>query len=120
MRITQKMMSNQVNSSLSKNADKLMKTQSRISSGKQITQASDDPVGMAKVLDYRKTIDTVDQYSRNISQAQSCLEAGESTLSDISETAESGQGTGPFPGNWYSQRRNPKDVAGESGRFGIN
>ena len=58
MRITQKMMTNQVNSNLSKNIEKLMKTQNLISSGKRITQASDDPVGMAKVLDYRKTLDT--------------------------------------------------------------
>ena len=85
MRITQKMMSNKVNSSLSKNTEKLMKTQSQISSGKQFTKASEDPVGMAKVLDYRKTLDSVDQYVRNISQARSGLESGESTLSDVSE-----------------------------------
>jgi flagellar hook-associated protein 3 FlgL len=85
MRVTQKMITNQVNSNLSKNIEKLMKTQGRISSGKQINQASDDPVGMAKILDYRKTLDTIDQYGRNISQARSGLEAGESTLSDIGE-----------------------------------
>jgi len=85
MRVTQKMITNQVNSNLSKNIEKLMKTQGRISSGKQINQASDDPVGMAKILDYRKTLDMIDQYGRNISQARSGLEAGESTLSAIGE-----------------------------------
>ena len=85
MRITQKMMTNQVNSNLSKNIEKLMKTQNRLSSGKLISRASDDPVGMAKILDYRKTLDAIDQYGRNISQARSGLEAGESTLSDIGE-----------------------------------
>jgi flagellar hook-associated protein 3 FlgL len=85
MRITQKMMTNKVNSNLSKNAEKLMKSQSQISSGKRITLASDDPVGMAKALDYRKALDSADQYVRNISQARSGLEAGESTLSDIGE-----------------------------------
>jgi flagellar hook-associated protein 3 FlgL len=85
MRITQQMITNQVNGNLSKNIEKLTKTQSLISSGKRITQASDDPVGMAKVLDYRKTLDAIDQYGRNISQAQSSLEAGEFTLSDISD-----------------------------------
>jgi flagellar hook-associated protein 3 FlgL len=79
------MITNQVNSNLSKNIEKFMKTQSRISSGKQINQASDDPVGMAKILDYRKTLDMIDQYGRNISQARSGLEAGESTLSAIGE-----------------------------------
>ena len=85
MRITQKMMTNKVNSSLSKNAEKLMKTQSRISSGKQFTKASEDPVGMAKALDYRKTLDSVDQYVRNISHARSGLDTGEATLSDIGD-----------------------------------
>ena len=85
MRITQKMMTSQVNSNISKNLEKCMKTQDRISSGKQITQASDDPVGMAKILDYRKMLDTIDQYGRNISQARSYLESGESTLSNIGE-----------------------------------
>jgi flagellar hook-associated protein 3 FlgL len=85
MRITQKMMANQVNGNLSRNIEKFLKTQSRISSGKQITRASDDPIGIGKILDYRKLLDTIDQYGRNISRARSGLEAGESTLSDIGE-----------------------------------
>jgi flagellar hook-associated protein 3 FlgL len=85
MRITQQMITNQVNSNLSKNIEKLTKTQNLISSGKRITLASDDPVGMAKVLDYRKMLDNIDQYDRNVSKARSGLEAGESTLSDIGE-----------------------------------
>ncbi len=85
MRITQQMMSNKVNRSLSKNTEKLMKTQTQISSGKQFIKASEDPVGMAKALDYRKTLDSVDQYVRNVSHARSGLETGESTLADIGE-----------------------------------
>jgi flagellar hook-associated protein 3 FlgL len=85
MRITQKMMTNKVNGGLSKNVEKLMTTQSRISSGKQFTKASEDPIGMTKVLDYRKTLASVDQYVRNISHARSGLDNGEATLSDIGE-----------------------------------
>lgn len=85
MRITQKIMTDKVNRSLLKNSEKLMRTQSRISSGKQFTKASEDPVGMAKALDYRKTLDSVNQYVRNISHARSGLDTGEATLSDIGE-----------------------------------
>ncbi len=85
MRITQRMMTDRVNNSLSNNAEKLMKTQSQISSGKRFTKASEDPVGMAKSLDYRKTLDSVDQYVRNVSRARSGLDTGESTLSDIGD-----------------------------------
>jgi len=85
MRITQKMMTNNVNGSLSKHAEKLMTYQSRISSGKQFTKASENPLGMAKALDYRKTLDSVDQYVSNVSSARSGLDNGEATLSDIGE-----------------------------------
>jgi flagellar hook-associated protein 3 FlgL len=85
MRITQKIMTSKVNSSLSKNTEKLTNTQNRISSGKQFTKASEDPVGMAKALDYRKALDSVDQYVRNVSHARSGLDTGEATLSDIGE-----------------------------------
>lgn len=85
MRITQKIMADKVNRSLLKNSEKLMKTQSQLSSGKLFTKASEDPVGMAKALDYRKTLDSVNQYVRNISHARSGLDTGEATLSDIGE-----------------------------------
>ncbi len=85
MRITQKMMTNNVNGSLSRHAEKLMTYQSRISSGKQFTKASENPLGMAKALDYRKALDSVDQYVSNVSHARSGLDNGEATLSDIGE-----------------------------------
>ena len=85
MRITQKMMANQVNINLSQNAQKVLNTQSHISSGKRIMRASDDPVGIAIALNYHKSLDSMDQYLRNISNARSGLEAGESVLADINE-----------------------------------
>lgn len=85
MRITQRMMANQVNSNLSRNVEKLLNTQSHISSGKRIMRASDDPVGISKSLGYHKMLDSMDQYVRNISNARSGLEAGESALADINE-----------------------------------
>ncbi|MBI5590565.1 MAG: flagellar hook-associated protein FlgL [Deltaproteobacteria bacterium] len=85
MRVTQEMMASNLSRNLSKNTEKLMNAQSVVSSGKQITKASDDPVGMSNILDYRKTLASVDQYSRNISQANSGLNVADATLSDIGE-----------------------------------
>jgi flagellar hook-associated protein 3 FlgL len=85
MRITQKMMANQVNVNLSNNAQKVLNTQSHISSGKRIMRASDDPVGIAIALNYHKSLDSMDQYIRNITNARSGLESGESVLADINE-----------------------------------
>lgn len=83
MRITQHMMSNNLSRSLTANMEKLMKTQGMVSSGKKISIPSDDPSGMSRVLDYRKTLDSIDQYSRNITQANSNLNVADTTLSDI-------------------------------------
>jgi flagellar hook-associated protein 3 FlgL len=85
MRITQKMIANQVNTNLSRNVEKLLNTQSHISSGKRIMEASDDPVGIAISLNYHKSLDSMDQYIRNISNARSGLEGGESVLGDFNE-----------------------------------
>ncbi len=85
MRITQKMMTDSVNRNLSKNSEKLIKIQNRVSTGKEITKASDDPIGMASILDYRKTLSSIDQYTRNINQARSGIEVAEFTLSGLGE-----------------------------------
>jgi flagellar hook-associated protein 3 FlgL len=83
MRITQQMMIHNVSRTLSQNTEKLNKAQSIVSSGKKITTASDDPVGMSHILDCRKTVASIDQYSRNITQANTGLNLADATLSDI-------------------------------------
>jgi flagellar hook-associated protein 3 FlgL len=113
MRITQRMITSQVNSNLSRNIEKCMNTQSRISSGKQITKASDDPVGMGKILDYRKMLDTIDQYGRNISQSRSYLEAGEATLSDIGELLNRAKELALSQATGTASAETRKSVAGE-------
>ena len=83
MRITQAMMLNNVSRALSQHSEKLFKAQNMVSSGKKITTASDDPVGMTHILDYQKTLTSIDQYSRNIAQANTGLNLADATLSDV-------------------------------------
>jgi flagellar hook-associated protein 3 FlgL len=86
MRVTNKMMTNTVTGNLFKNVKQLLKTQNVLSSGKRINRPSDDPIGMSKVLDYRKTICAIDQYDRNIDHGESWLNLTDSTLNAVGDS----------------------------------
>jgi len=83
MRVTNLMMANSMSQSLSKATENLLKAQNTVSTEKTINQPSDNPVGLANVLGYQTTLASINQYSQNISQAQSVLNPAESTLGDI-------------------------------------
>ena len=85
MRVTNKLMADTVASDLSKSIQGLLKTQTMLASGKRINAPSDDPIGMGKVLNYRTTISTIEQYTRNIAHGKSWLSATDSALGAIDE-----------------------------------
>ena len=86
MRVTNKMMTDTVSSNLFKKVGQLLKSQNVLSSGKRINMPSDDPIGMGKVLDYRKTICAIDQYDRNIAHGETWLDLTDSILNAIGDS----------------------------------
>jgi len=102
MRVTNRQMVNMVNNNLYKNAEQLLKSQERLSTQKLINRPSDDPIGMGRVLDYRTTISSIDQYNRNITTAKSRIEFTSGQLEEtydlISEAKQiaAGQSGGEF------------------------
>ena len=86
MRVTNKLMADTVTGSLFKNVEQLLKTQDVLSSGKRINKSSDDPIGIGKVLDYRKTICAINQYDRNIAHGESWLSFTDSTLDSVGDS----------------------------------
>jgi len=52
---------------------------------KRINRPSDDPIGMSKVLDYRKRIASIEQYTRNITSAEIQVETTVTSLEDVHE-----------------------------------
>ncbi|WP_097461746.1 flagellar hook-associated protein FlgL [Mangrovitalea sediminis] len=62
------------------------KTQSQLSSGKRLTQPSDDPVAAARVLQLNQTLSLSGQYQNNITLATNNLNLEDSTLSSVSST----------------------------------
>jgi len=83
MRVTSNLMADTVSSSFFKNAEQLLKIQSSIATGKRINKPSDDPVGMGRVLNYRKTLSSIDQYQKNIGSAKSWLNLTDSALGSV-------------------------------------
>ena len=88
MRISAKIMTDHIKANLAKQSTQLMQSQLKLASGKRINRPSDDPVGIGKVLDYRTTLQTVDQYRDNILDTRTRLQFTESVLGQISEFIE--------------------------------
>jgi flagellar hook-associated protein 3 FlgL len=63
----------------------LYERQTIIASQKRINRPSDDPIGMGKVLDYRQTLSSIEQYGTNILSGQKRLEITEITLDLVDE-----------------------------------
>jgi len=61
------------------------KIQETIGSGKKINQASDDPQGMTRILNTRQVLSSLDQYQRNITQAELRTQTLETTLAAVAD-----------------------------------
>jgi flagellar hook-associated protein 3 FlgL len=85
MRITNKMMTNTIKRNVFRQSEQLLRNQEILSSGKRINRPSDDPVGTVKILDYRKTLASLQQYDRNIQKAQNRIEVMETVLEGVEE-----------------------------------
>ena len=83
MRITHQTASATVVNNLRRQAGQTLKIQETIASGKQINRASDDPNGMARILDTRQLLSGLEQYRRNITQGGLRLNAFETTLGAV-------------------------------------
>lgn len=83
MRINAKIMADNMKANLARQSTQLMKTQLKLASGKRINRPSDDHIGFGKVLGYRSTLSTIDQYQENITDAQTRVKYTETILGQI-------------------------------------
>ncbi|QXE00964.1 flagellar hook-associated protein FlgL [Terribacillus sp. DMT04] len=88
MRITQSMMSNRMLSNLSNSYGDLNKYSEQLSSGKKITKPSDDPVVATKGMSYRTEVRDVEQYKRNLSEAQTWIDNSDSALGNATSALQ--------------------------------
>jgi flagellar hook-associated protein 3 FlgL len=85
MRITTGMVSRNVLSDINATAERLNRTRSKASSGREIERPSDDPFAAARALKLRETIDATGQHQRNAQDALGFLEATELGLAGMTD-----------------------------------
>ncbi len=83
MRVSDRMFFNAMTDRMQFQNAQLFRTQEQLSTGKKINRPSDDPIGQAAIIKNDKTLSEVDQFLRNISEADTTLSIGESTLQSI-------------------------------------
>lgn len=83
MRVTQGMLAANSLKQISNSYNKLETLQNQLSTGKKITRPSDDPVVATKGMAYRSNLSEVNQYKRNLIEAQSWFDSSESGLEQV-------------------------------------
>ncbi|MFZ7120917.1 MAG: flagellar hook-associated protein FlgL [Eubacteriaceae bacterium] len=86
MRITNGTLTNNFLRNLSKNLKQMEKYQSQLSSGKEVSRSSDNPMLVARIMSLDNTIMQNEQYNSNIQDTISWVETEDSALSGISST----------------------------------
>ena len=84
MRVSSNAVYNTIIGNLSRNSERLLKAQVKVATEKKINRPSDDPIGMGKVLDYRKRLASIDQYQGNIAKGKARIQMTETTLDFVS------------------------------------
>jgi flagellar hook-associated protein 3 FlgL len=87
-RITTRMVQSTVLSDINAASDKLMRTQLRASSGKQITRPSDDPYGTSKAIALRSSVAATQQYQHNVSDGTGWMNATEQAMASMTSSVQ--------------------------------
>ncbi|GMB09134.1 flagellar hook-associated protein FlgL [Thermolongibacillus altinsuensis] len=80
MRVTQLMLSGNMQRYLSRSYERLGDIQEKLMTGKKIVRPSDDPVVAMKGMTYRSNLTEIEQYQRNLSEAFTWIESADSAL----------------------------------------
>lgn len=85
MRVTNNTMIGNMMRNLQRNMKNLDKLNEQLSSGKQFRFPSQAPIQTARSMDFNSQLNNVDQFKKNVDQANSWMETTESALTDANE-----------------------------------
>lgn len=88
MRITNRMLAQNVINNINRNLKNMSRTQEQMSSGKLVNRPSDAPIVVARVLAFESTIAANDRYRKNMEDARGWIDASDSALAMASETMQ--------------------------------
>lgn len=85
MRITNSMLVSSFLKNLNSNLSVMNKYQTQLSSSRKITKISDDPIGVMSIISSKSKLNRLEQYNKNISEANSLLTQSETSVSEMNE-----------------------------------
>ena len=85
MRITNNTITSQSLSGLQANMAALLKVSQQVSTGNRLTAASDDPTAATQIMSASGSLRAIDQYSANVTQANSRVSAEDTALQQITD-----------------------------------
>jgi len=85
MRVSESMKFNTMIDNLYKVQNSYNELMEKMASGKSLNRPSDDPLGMSRVLDYRESKASIEQYRENIDSSKGWLTMSESKLSSVND-----------------------------------
>ena len=88
MRITNNMLINNMVNYIGNNLTRMSNYQSQMATGKKIQVPSDDPVVAARALKLRTDVSEIEQYKKNVKDAQSWLDMTEDALGKIGDVLQ--------------------------------
>ena len=88
MRITNNMLINNMVNYIGNNLTRMNRYQSQLATGKKIQVPSDDPVVAARALKLRTDVAEIEQYKRNVKDAQSWMDMTEDALAKIGDVLQ--------------------------------
>jgi len=88
MRVSTSQFHSQGLNSIQKHQESLLDLQVKLSTGKRVNQASDDPVATAQIHSMNRTMNTIDQYARNGTFASTQLVLAETAIDDTTESLQ--------------------------------
>lgn len=83
MRVSQGMISNNMLKNISGSYGNLSKYMNQLSTGKKINRPSDDPVIAMKGMNYRSQLSNIQQYERNIGEANNWLDNADEAMDEV-------------------------------------
>ena len=87
-RVTTGMLSQRVLADLHRVNERMVRSQTQISSGKAIQRPSDDPFGTSRAMVLRENLDGVEQFQRNVEDARGWQDAAESAMTRMSDAVQ--------------------------------
>lgn len=113
MRVTNSMMVSNMLENLRSNRENLDKLNQQLSSGKQFSKPSDDPIGVTTSMGFHTKMNNLDQYQKDVNNAKSWLSTTENSLSDSTKILQRANELAIYGANDSLNKNDRKDMAQE-------